>query len=319
MKILKNFSRVRVLVIGDIMLDQYWWGNVKRISPEAPVPVVRLERTSLVAGGAANVAANVAGLGANPFLIGVIGNDTEGRQFKEILEKNGVPGNFLIKSPERPTTIKTRVVAHSQQVVRIDREVAEGLSEKEEKSVWRKAERLFSETDIVVISDYAKGVLTEELLSRLITKGKAQKKMILIDPKGKDYRKYAGASLLTPNKKEAAEACGLEEDGPGVIKKAGEELIKRLQLEALLITRGEEGMTLFRKGKPPVEQKALARKVYDVTGAGDTVISTLAVALAAGGDPLESSQLANTAAGLVVEKMGTTTIKFNDLKKGLRG
>jgi D-beta-D-heptose 7-phosphate kinase/D-beta-D-heptose 1-phosphate adenosyltransferase len=300
--------------VGDIMLDRYWWGSVSRISPEAPVPVVRLEKTSLIAGGAANVAVNVSNLGAEAFLVGVVGIDEEAKLFPEILKTSNVSADFLVKTKNRPTTIKTRVVAHSQQVVRIDQETKETLSPEDEEKIWDKIENLFEMIDIVIISDYAKGVLTENLLSRLITKTLDKKKYILVDPKGKNYLKYTSATILTPNKREAAEACNLEEDGKLTVEKAGNKLLYDLNLEALLITQGEEGMTLFQKNSKPLNLPALARDVYDVTGAGDTVIATLAVGLGAGATFAEASNLANIAAGLVVEQIGTTSIKFEELK-----
>lgn len=314
MEILKNFSKVKVLVVGDIMLDRYWWGSVSRISPEAPVPVVHLDKTSLIAGGAANVAVNVSGLGAEAFLVGVVGNDESAGIFPEILKFSKVSSDYLVRSIDRQTTVKTRVVAHSQQVVRIDQETKQSLSIEDEEKVWGKIENLFEWIDIVIISDYAKGVLTENLLSRLITKAIDCNKHILVDPKGKNYHKYKSATILTPNRREAAEACNLEEDEKQTIEIAGKHLLNELNLEALLITKGEEGMTLFQKKSEPLNLPAMARDVYDVTGAGDTVIATLAVGMGAGATIAEASNLANIAAGLVVEQIGTTSIKFEELK-----
>lgn len=317
MQILDNFSKVKVLVFGDIMLDRYWWGSVNRISPEAPVPVVRLDKMTLIAGGAANVAANIAGLGAKPYLVGVVGEDEEAKLFPEILEKSNISADHLIKVKNRPTTVKTRVIAHSQQIVRIDQETNSYLEPFEEIPIWEKINDLLEEIDIIIVSDYAKGILTDNLLSRLITTAKRQNIKILVDPKGKNYLKYKGATLLTPNKKEAAEACKLEENGKDLVKTAGEMLISELETESILITQGEEGMTLFEKGKEPLHLKALARDVYDVTGAGDTVIATLAVALGAGATSAKAAELANISAGLVVEQIGTTAIHFTELKNAV--
>jgi len=317
MKIFENFSKVKVLVIGDVMLDRFWWGDVSRISPEAPVPVVKLKNTSLVAGGAANVAANIAGLGAEPLLVGVTGDDDEAKLFAEILNKLQVSTNFLVKIPARQTTIKTRVIAHSQQVVRIDQETKESLNFQEEQKVWEKTSSLFEKAEIVVISDYAKGVLTDNLLKRLITTGKKKNKYILVDPKGKNYSKYKGATVLTPNQREAAQACNLEESDKGFIEKSGNELLQNLSIEALLITQGEKGMSLFQKKKEIVHFNSLARQVYDVTGAGDTVIASLAVALAAGADFCEAANIANISAGLVVEQIGTRAISIKMLRNTL--
>ncbi len=318
MRILESFSNVKVLVVGDIMLDRYWWGSVRRISPEAPVPVFSMEKTTSKAGGAANVAANVAGLGAKPFLIGVVGDDNEASELPEILEKSNISANFLVEIKNRPTTVKTRVIAHSQQIVRIDQETVIGLTQEEEKLVWEKIELLLGEIEIIIVSDYAKGVLTDNLLARLISTARERNIKILIDPKGKNYLKYKGATLLTPNKKEAADACKLEENGQNLVEIAGKNLIDEIETEAVLITLGEEGMTLFEKNKKPKYFKALAREVFDVTGAGDTVIATLAVALGAGASPAKASELANIAAGLVVRQIGTTAIKFNELSEAAR-
>lgn len=317
MQVLENFSKVKVLVFGDIMLDRYWWGSVERISPEAPVPVVRLDKTTLIAGGAANVAANVAGLGAKPFLVGVVGDDEEAGSFPEILQNSNISSEYLVKIKNRPTTVKTRVIAHSQQIVRLDNETNETLNKDEENLVWEMIETIINEITIIIVSDYAKGVLTEDLLSRLITTAREKNIRILVDPKGKNYHKYKGATLLTPNKKEAADACKLEENGNNLVEIAGEQLISEIQTEAILITKGEEGMTLFEKDKNPLHLRALARDVYDVTGAGDTVIATLAVAIGAGTSLAKAAELANISAGLVVEQIGTTAIKFAELKEAV--
>ena len=317
MQNLENFSNVKVLVVGDVMLDRFWWGNVSRISPEAPVPVVNLENTSLAAGGAANVAANVAGLGADAFLIGVIGDDDEAQLFPEILKNTNVSSEFLVTIPTRQTTIKTRVIAHSQQVVRIDQETKKGLNHIEEQMIWEKIETLTGETDIFIVSDYAKGVLTDNLLARLITTARELNKKVLVDPKGKNFMKYKGATLLTPNQREAAEACNLDETEPEVVEKSGGMLLKNLSLEALLVTQGEKGMSLFHRNEKKTHLNSSAREVYDVTGAGDTVIASLAVALAAGSDFYEAANIANISAGLVVEQIGTTAISTKMLRETL--
>ena len=299
------------------MIDKYLWGDVSRISPEAPVPVVKLKKTSLIAGGAANVAANIAGLGAKAYLVGVIGDDSDGAIFPEILGKANVSANYLLKTRNRQTTIKTRIIAHNQQVVRVDQETNEPLCEEDENRVLSVFENLLEEVNVIAVSDYNKGFLSKNLLSRLITSGKKRHKIILVDPKGRDFFKYSGANIITPNKLEVSEVCGIN-GNEGEMLEAGKGLLQSLMLEALLVTRGEEGMTLFENNKEPVHLKALARNVYDVTGAGDTVIATLAVALGAGKSFLESAEIANAAAGLVVEEVGTTIIKIENLKRELR-
>lgn len=317
LSIIEKFSGIKVVVVGDLMLDRYWWGNVKRISPEAPVPVVNLENKSLSAGGAANVAANIAGLGAKPFLIGVIGQDEEAILFEDVLSSINVSTEFLVNVENRPTTTKTRIVAHNQQIVRIDLENTKPLDEASEKKIINSVEKIIDNADVVVVSDYAKGVVSENIVSRLISKAKRLKKPILIDPKGRDYSKYKGATLLTPNKQEAAAACNLEPDGQDLVEEAGNSLMKTLDADAVLITQGEKGMTLFERDKFPYHLETLARNVYDVTGAGDTVIASLGVAVGAGADLANAAEIANIAAGLVVEEVGTTAVKIEDLKAAI--
>lgn len=317
-EIIKSFEKVKVLVVGDVMLDRYLWGSVNRISPEAPVPIVKVEKTSLVLGGAANVAANVVGLGGKAILVGVAGDDAEAIALSELLDKSEISSELLFRVASRRTTIKTRIVAHNQHVVRIDQETNDFLAENIADKIFREIERHKNEFSIVVISDYAKGVLTENLLSRLINFGQSENIRILIDPKGKDFSKYKGATLLTPNQRETFEACGLEENTDESAEKAGKSLLEKLSLEALLITQGEKGMTLLQKRKETSCLKATARKVYDVTGAGDTVIAAMAAALAGGLNFRQAAEIANLAAGLVVEKVGTTIITRQILQNHLQ-
>lgn len=317
LSIIENFSAIKVLVVGDVMLDRYWWGSVRRISPEAPVPVVNLEKTSLVAGGAANVAVNIAGLGAQPFLVGMTGEDEEAQQLSKVLESLNVSTKYLVKTKKRPTTIKTRIIAHSQQVVRIDQENSHLLDSLSEKKIINLIEKNIDQAHIVLVSDYAKGVISESIVARLINIARQLKKPIFIDPKGRDYSKYAGATLLTPNQQEAATACNLEMDEPDLVQKAGSSLIDEFDLEAVLITQGEKGMTLFERNKTFFHLETLARKVYDVTGAGDTVIASLGVACGAGAELAKASEIANIAAGLVVEEVGTTAVNIKSLKRAV--
>ncbi len=316
-ELIERFSKVKVLIIGDVMLDRYWWGSVKRISPEAPVPIVKLEKTSTAAGGAANVAANVVGLGAKAILVGLIGNDEEALNLSNILKTSGISPEYLLTLDNRQTSVKTRIIAHSQQVVRVDDENNTPISPTESNSAFTHIEKMFENADIVIISDYAKGFLTENLLSRLITKCAAENKKILVDPKGKDYSKYKGATLLTPNQTEATEACGFEDSAENLVEKAGKTLLERISTDSILITLGEKGMALFQKDGEIYRFDALARKVYDVTGAGDTVIAALAVAIGAGQSFFEAARIANIAAGLVVEQIGTTAINIETLEDAL--
>ena len=313
-----EFSKVKVLVVGDVMLDKYLWGEVNRISPEAPVPVVHLKNTSYIAGGAANVAANIAGLGATAFLVSVVGDDNEGALFPSVLSDSNVSAKYLVEIPDRQTTIKTRVIAHNQQIVRIDQETNQPLSISDEEKVWQQIEKILPQSVVVVLSDYNKGILSESLVSRLIRQAKALTIPILIDPKGKDFRKYAGATMITPNKFEVAQILYLNGFNEETLREAGEKLLFDLKLDALLITRGEEGMSLLEKGKEAVHLEAQARHVYDVTGAGDTVIASIAVALGAGESFSTAAEIANTAAGLVVREVGTSIIKAESLRNAFK-
>lgn len=314
---LSNFSNVKILIVGDVMIDKYLWGEVTRISPEAPVPVVRLEKTSLIAGGAANVAANIAGLGATPYLIGVVGDDSEGASFAEILTSANISADYLICQKNRGTTVKTRIIAHRQQLARLDQETTEELSENGETAIWQKFCELAGKMDGIIISDYGKGVLTSSLTRRLIRYAKDRGKTVMVDPKGRSYQKYAEATLITPNKFEMAEVGGCADTGIEELSRAGQKILAELKLEAVVITRGEEGMTLIEKNQKPLTLSAAGRKIFDVTGAGDTFIAALAVAVGAGEDYRTACEIANTAAGLAVEEIGTTRIMFNALKEEL--
>ena len=314
MNYLRDFSKVKVLVVGDLMLDRYWWGTVKRISPEAPVPIVHLNKSSFTVGGAANVAANVAGLGAEVVLIGVIGKDQESVYFREALLKANVSDKFLIAAENHTTTVKTRVIAHSQQVLRIDQEINTELNKFETEHLLQIVKDAITKAEVVIISDYAKGLLSDDVLKILIDEAKSQNKNVLIDPKGKDFKKYSGATILTPNKKELGEACGFDEDRVNVLEDIGRSLMSQINLSALLVTQGENGMTLMQNNKKSIYMKASAREIYDVTGAGDTVIATLGVSIGAGRSLETSAQIANTAAGIVVEQVGTSIITREKLE-----
>ncbi|MGB7070956.1 MAG: D-glycero-beta-D-manno-heptose-7-phosphate kinase [Pyrinomonadaceae bacterium] len=315
---LENVSNGRILVVGDVMLDRYWWGSVSRISPEAPVPVVRLKDTSVAAGGAANVAANIAGLGAAPILVGAVGDDVDAGLFPGVLARSGVSADDLISIPGRPTTVKTRVIAHSQQVTRVDQETDVPLSTQSEDLVIERIHGWLDTITAIVISDYAKGFLTDRILSETISAASSRRLPILVDPKGRDYEKYRGATLLTPNRREAAEACNFDDNGRELlIARAGEQLMRTFSFDSVLITQGEDGMTLFQAGKEPIHLSAAAREVYDVTGAGDTVIATLAAAIGSSADLETAAQLANRAAGLVVQQVGTTVVSQAALRNEL--
>jgi rfaE bifunctional protein kinase chain/domain len=294
-------------VVGDVMLDRYWFGDTNRISPEAPVPVVQVGKIDERLGGAANVARNVAALDAKTTILGVIGDDESGRRVSELLKSSGVVSQLEVDA-KVPTTVKLRVIARQQQLIRLDFEEAPSQAALAHK--LERYEKLLGNADVVILSDYGKGALGQVAL--MIEQARAQKKMVLVDPKGDDYAKYRGATVLTPNRSELRQVVGQWTSEDDLTKRV-QDLRKSLDLEALLLTRSEEGMSLFTEtGVSHV--KAQAREVFDVSGAGDTVIATLAVALAAGW-PLERAMaLANRAGGIVVGKLGTATVTSEELQ-----
>ena len=318
-EILERFAQVKILVIGDVMLDRYWWGNASRLSPEAPVPVVALNKVTNIPGGAANVAANIAGLGAQVFLVGVIGADDSGKCLSDALKSSGISPDFLVACKNRPTTAKTRVLVHNQQIARIDDETSSMLAGDEEERLFSIIGDLIAETDLIVLSDYAKGCLTPTLIHSVVAEAAKIGKQVLVDPKGKNFAKYNGASLLTPNLFEALSAAGTDiTAGEEAIDEAARKLLAEIQVESLLITLGEHGMKLFRRNDEPIHFPSMARQVFDVTGAGDTVIASLAVALGTKSDYHSAISLANVAAGLSVEKVGTSTISLEELRRALQ-
>ncbi len=309
----EQFNSVRILVFGDVMVDRYLDGVVERISPEAPVPVVRLESERVVAGGAANVALNVRGLGASVELVSVVGNDTDSKVLKNLITGAGIDSDGLFCSLERPTVVKTRVMSGSHQIARIDREVSRKLSVDESNELSARVFPAIERCDVLVISDYGKGAVTDDLVSRLIATAVGSEKPILIDPKGINYSKYKGATMLTPNKKEAWEVFHAETKEDCDVETAGKYLVDEFELKEVVVTLGADGMALFSRDKETVFLRASARNVFDVTGAGDTVIAALAVAKAAGLDLETSATIANFAAGQVVERIGTTATAIDDL------
>jgi D-beta-D-heptose 7-phosphate kinase / D-beta-D-heptose 1-phosphate adenosyltransferase len=305
----------KILVIGDVMLDRYWWGSVERISPEAPVPVVVLENVTHVAGGAANVAANIEGLGCDPFLIGISGNDVEADLLMGSFADAGIERSRLFRIDGRKTTVKNRVVAHNQHMLRFDQETTAPLTDGELDPITSELVSSILDSDLVILSDYGKGFLTETVVTRLIATARDNNKAIVVDPKGRDYSKYRGATVITPNQKEAEEACGLPLSDE-TVDSAGEKLIQDLELQGVVITRGEKGMRVYEQQRSPVDLSATARMVYNVTGAGDTVIAVLAVGLASGLSLIDAAGIANFAAGIVVEDVGTTAITLSRLHDG---
>jgi len=312
-RIIKDFRKRKILVIGDIILDHYIWGQVNRISPEAPVPVVEVTRENLLLGGAANVANNIVSLGADAAVIGINGEDIAGEALKSILEQKGVDCNGLF-TENGPTTVKTRVIAHNQQVVRFDREDSKYVDGRILKGILSHIHAILNNYDAVIISDYKKGMITEDLVKGILKKTKSKNMFVAVDPKVGHFDFYKGVSLITPNLMEAALGAGMEIMDDISLTKAGQALLKKLSLKAVLITRGEQGMSLFEKNKV-THIPTVAQKVYDVTGAGDTVVSAFTLAYASGADMADSAIIANHAAGIVVGEVGTAVASSEQLLK----
>ncbi len=316
---IRAFSGKRVLVLGDIMLDRFVWGSVSRISPEAPVPVVEIRRETTCLGGAANVAANIRSLGARPILIGVIGKDGEGHEVAGKIRSFGAPATGLITVSRRVTSIKTRIIAHHQQVCRADREDKSPLSAGVQARVIARFLKYLDSSDAVIISDYAKGMISRPLLRHILPRARDAGKIVCVDPKLKDLAAYQPATVITPNVLETERASGLSVAGSADLLKAGRKILRQTGIEHLLITRGEEGMTLFEDHGRVTHIPTLAREVFDVTGAGDTVISTLALGLVAGLSILQAAVLSNIAAGIVVGKLGTASVTPDELLARIKG
>jgi rfaE bifunctional protein kinase chain/domain len=302
-----QFAKTNLLVVGDVMLDRYWFGDSDRISPEAPVPVVQVAKVDERLGGAANVARNVAALGANTTILGVVGEDEAGNRISELLRQSGVNSQLEV-DPKVPTTVKLRVIARQQQLIRLDFEETPSQTALEQKLA--RFEKALGTADVLVLSDYGKGALSQ--VAAMIEYARAQNKVILVDPKGEDYEKYRGATVITPNRSELRQVVGRWADEDDLTWRA-QDLRRSLGIQALLLTRSEEGMSLFTdQGVSHV--RAQAREVFDVSGAGDTVIATLAVALAAQWPLDRAMALANRAGGIVVGKLGTATVTSEELQ-----
>jgi D-beta-D-heptose 7-phosphate kinase/D-beta-D-heptose 1-phosphate adenosyltransferase len=301
-------KNIKALVVGDLMLDEYLWGKAERISPEAPVQVVDIVREDLRLGGAGNVANNLVALGCRVTVLSVIGADENGTILRHAFSGKGVDVAGVFEDPMRRTSKKTRVVAAHQQIVRIDRESREPLSSEYEKKIVDFLAERSGDYQVILVSDYLKGVLTDGVLAAIMATGRRQGIPVVIDPKGDDYHKYRGATMLTPNRKEAEIASQVKIDGTENLQRAATTLLREEGLEALLITRSEEGMSLFEASGRSVHIPTVAREVYDVTGAGDTVIAVMGLVLASGRGFEESARLANLAAGIAVGKLGTSIV-----------
>jgi D-glycero-beta-D-manno-heptose-7-phosphate kinase len=309
-----KLSGQRILILGDVILDEYVWGHVERISPEAPIPVVEIRKRTYRPGGAANVAANVAAMGGRALLGSVIGADVSGKKLVETLATHDVDCTGLIANAKRPTTTKSRVIVQNQQIVRLDEERRNALSVELEDRLLDWMDRVLPEADACVLSDYAKGVVTRRLARAFILKARMANKPVIVDPKKKDLAVYRGATVIKPNTREAERAINKPLPDRTSVLQSCSELTEGLDDDtALLITCGIEGMVLLRPGALPVQMPSVARQVFDVTGAGDTVISVLAVSLAAGVGLEKAVELANAAAGIAVTKIGTSTLTLEEL------
>lgn len=314
---LDRFNGRRVLVVGDLMLDHYIWGSVQRISPEAPVPVVNVLRESVLLGGAGNVLHNILTLGGQGVLCGLVGADEAGRWLSEELRSKGTEIEGIVIEEDRPTTKKTRIIAHQQQVVRFDHEKKAEISKKTENKFIQFINDQIDRIDCMVISDYAKGVITEGLLKAILPPALRRGVPVVVDPKVHHFSLYKKVTVVTPNHLEASQASGIEIEDETTLRQAGKALLKKLGCQAVLITRGEQGMSLFDKSGEMTHIPAEARQVFDVTGAGDTVVSTLALALSAAAPLPAAARLANHAAGVVVGMVGTTAIEKAMLERAL--
>jgi len=316
MKYIDRFPSTRTLVVGDVMLDHYIWGKVSRISPEAPVPVVNVMKENVLLGAATNVVNNVHALGGKVSVCGVIGHDEAGRQLVHMLRVQGIHTDGLIVEDGRPTTIKTRVIAHSQQVVRFDRETTVGVERDTHRRIF---EYIRQQEDIgldaIVLSDYSKGVITKDLVRDIVKLARKKGIIVSVDPKVNHFGIYSGVTIITPNTKEASIGAKIEIEDDESLFKAGKLLLNRLKCNAVLVTRGEHGMSLFERGGRVTHIPTVAQEVFDVTGAGDTVISTLTLAMAAGAGIADAARLSNYAAGIVVGVVGTATVKPDELKQ----
>lgn len=329
--LISQFKRKKILVVGDVILDQHIRGSVSRISPEAPVPIVLQNGDpSFSPGGAANVASNLKSLGAKVTLLGRVGNDEDGKIFFRCLKKNGLTTRGIFVDPAIPTIVKTRIIVQHQQILRLDRERADqALGPKTLEKIKNYLSRHLAAFDAIILSDYGKGLLGQELLEFIFSLARQNKKIVTVDPKVEHFCFYEGATSITPNRKEAENAIrnikithtsshrlGLNSDRLETlpeVERAGEQLLKFLRLESLLITLGEQGMVVFEKGKKPVQIHTRAREVFDVTGAGDTVIAVFTLSLAAGANKFQAADLANYAAGIVVGKMGAVAVSRDEL------
>ena len=312
-----QFKQIRVLVIGDLMIDEYLWGSVDRISPEAPVPVVAINKENQTLGGAGNVINNLTAMGATVFAIGTAGTGKAGGMVFDKLAELGVETDGIVSEPNRPTTRKTRVIASNQQVLRIDKEIKKQITPATLEKLMAIIEKKIGDVDVIIISDYDKGLVARELVAKTVALAQIHSVLTLADPKSLNFSKYAGISVLTPNKKEAGLAVNMDILTQQDLFQAGEKIMDQAGLEKLLITCGKDGMALFEKGGLPHVIASKARQVFDVSGAGDTVISLLGLGLGTNASFHDAAMVANAAAGIVVAKVGTATASIQELRQAL--
>ncbi len=318
MSILENFKGKKIIVLGDIMLDKYIWGDVSRISPEAPVQVVKVLKETFAPGGAANVANNIAALGSEVFMVGIVGdeNPAEKNILLGELNRRNINTNGIFTDANRPTTLKVRVLGKSQQLLRIDYEKDSNFHASISESILKFMESRISDVDAVVVSDYAKGVVNPRFISKIIALANANKKIFVVDPKPKHRELYKNVTLITPNHNEAVMMAGLSAEDENDLQEVGNNLVKSLSSN-ILLTKGEKGMALFEKSGDITEIPTKAREVYDVVGAGDTVVAAAALALSAGATLKEAAVISNIAAGIKVGKVGTSTVSLDEIRKEL--
>jgi D-beta-D-heptose 7-phosphate kinase/D-beta-D-heptose 1-phosphate adenosyltransferase len=311
-----DFAKCTVLVIGDVMLDRYFWGDVARISPEAPIPIVRINKKTLTLGGAGNVAMNLKGLNCKQILLGVRGNDSNGLFLSEVLEKEGIR-NYLIPVKSHPTTTKTRILGQNQQLLRLDEENSVEIPAKILKELLDSFDQAFPEADVVIISDYGKGVFRVDMAEHIIKVCRSKNVPVFVDPKGVSWERYSGATCITPNTAELNPIASFPEDDNNILENQANKVIAKYDLKYMLVTRGPKGISLFRSGRPAIHIATQAREVYDVSGAGDTVIASLSAAFGSGLKISEAAALANIAAGIVIGKVGTQPVLDSELKQAL--
>jgi len=312
-----RFPEARIIVIGDIIMDKYIWGDVSRISPEAPVPVVEVKRETKMLGGAANVIHNISTLGAKPFLCGVIGDDLNGHEILNKIDEMGLMSGGMVMEHGRPTSIKTRVVAHSQQVVRFDREGRANINSESIQKILNFVGKNINNLDAIVVSDYGKGVISAPLMKGLRDLVRNASVVIAVDPKTGNFEYYHEVDVITPNHHEAGTFCRFEIIDEETLIRAGKQMLDELTCRSVLITQGKDGMTLFENSGEITHIPTVAKKVFDVTGAGDTVIGTFSLGLASGLDLKSSAILSNFAAGIVVGEVGTSTVRAEDLENAI--